>query len=57
VAVIGYGVPCLIAIGNDASGNAPEMAYFECIHEMKLIVDLVYEGGGMSLMLVHRDKN
>jgi len=105
---LGYGVPCLIAIGNDASGKAretalgyaaaiggakagviettfkeetetdlfgeqavlcggvthlmqagfetlveagyaPEMAYFECIHEMKLIVDLVYEGG-MSLM-------
>jgi len=105
---LGYGVPCLIAIGNDASGRAretalgyaaaiggakagviettfkeetetdlfgeqavlcggvthlmqagfetlveagyaPEMAYFECIHEMKLIVDLIYEGG-MSLM-------
>jgi ketol-acid reductoisomerase len=28
-----------------AAGYAPEMAYFECIHEMKLIVDLVYEGG------------
>ena len=27
------------------AGYAPEMAYFECIHEMKLIVDLVYEGG------------
>jgi ketol-acid reductoisomerase len=105
---LGYGVPCLIAIGHDASGKAretalgyaaaiggakagviettfkeetetdlfgeqavlcggvthlmqagfetlveagyaPEMAYFECIHEMKLIVDLIYEGG-MSLM-------
>jgi len=105
---LGYGVPCLIAIANDASGKAretalgyaaaiggakagviettfkeetetdlfgeqsvlcggvthlmqagfetlveagyaPEMAYFECIHEMKLIVDLIYEGG-MSLM-------
>jgi ketol-acid reductoisomerase len=105
---LGYGVPCLIAIGNDSSGKAretalgyaaaiggakagviettfkeetetdlfgeqavlcggvthlmqagfetlveagyaPEMAYFECIHEMKLIVDLIYEGG-MSLM-------
>ncbi len=31
------------------AGYAPEMAYFECIHEMKLIVDLIYEGG-MSLM-------
>lgn len=27
------------------AGYAPEMAYFECIHEMKLIVDLIYEGG------------
>jgi ketol-acid reductoisomerase len=32
-----------------AAGYAPEMAYFECIHEMKLIVDLIYEGG-LSLM-------
>jgi len=105
---LGYGVPCLIAIANDASGRAretalayaaaiggaragvietsfkeetetdlfgeqavlcggvthlmqagfetlveagyaAEMAYFECIHELKLIVDLVYEGG-LSLM-------
>ena len=102
--VAGQGVPCLLAIGNDASGNAlnlglsyaaaiggsragiiqttfreetetdlfgeqtvlcggltsliqaayetlieagyaPEMAYFECVHEVKLIVDLIYEGG------------
>ena len=27
------------------AGYAPEMAYFECMHEVKLIVDLVYEGG------------
>ena len=105
---LGYGVPCLVAIANDASGAAkevalayaaaiggaragvietnfreetetdlfgeqtvlcggithlmqagfetlveagyaPEMAYFETIHEVKLIVDLIYEGG-MSLM-------
>ena len=105
---LGYGVPCLVAIANDASGTAtevalsyasaiggaragvietnfreetetdlfgeqtvlcgglthlmqagfetlveagyaPEMAYFETIHEVKLIVDLIYEGG-MSLM-------
>jgi ketol-acid reductoisomerase len=26
-------------------GYAPEMAYFECLHELKLIVDLIYEGG------------
>jgi len=101
---LGYGVPCLLAVANDATGHAaqtalaygkaiggakagiiettfreetetdlfgeqsvlcggvthlmqagfetlveagyaPEMAYFECIHEMKLIVDLIYEGG------------
>jgi ketol-acid reductoisomerase len=76
----GGGVPCLIAIHQDKSGNAhdiglayasgvgggrsgithliqagfetlteagyaPEMAYFECLHETKLIVDLLYEGG------------
>src|SRR5881398_441125 len=65
----GGGVPCLLAIHQDASGNAhdlglsyasairggletlveagyaPEMAYFECLHEVKLIVDLIYEGG------------
>jgi ketol-acid reductoisomerase len=28
-----------------AAGYQPEIAYFECIHEMKLIVDLIYEGG------------
>tara|TARA_Y100000588_G_C13913229_1_gene778114 strand:- start:43 stop:831 length:789 start_codon:yes stop_codon:yes gene_type:complete len=28
-----------------AAGYAPEMAYFECLHEVKLIVDLIYEGG------------
>ena len=27
------------------AGYAPEMAYFECLHEVKLIVDLIYEGG------------
>ena len=102
--VAGQGIPCLLAIANDASGNAfalglsytaaigggragviqtsfqeetetdlfgeqvvlcggltalikagyetlieagyaPEMAYFECVHEVKLIVDLIYEGG------------
>ena len=31
------------------AGYAPEMAYFECIHEMKLIVDLIYEGGMASM--------
>ena len=28
-----------------AAGYTPEIAYFECVHEMKLIVDLIYEGG------------
>ena len=28
-----------------AAGYAPELAYFECLHELKLIVDLIYEGG------------
>jgi ketol-acid reductoisomerase len=27
------------------AGYQPEVAYFECVHEMKLIVDLIYEGG------------
>ena len=27
------------------AGYAPEIAYYECLHEMKLIVDLIYEGG------------
>jgi ketol-acid reductoisomerase len=27
------------------AGYAPELAYFECLHELKLIVDLIYEGG------------
>ena len=42
------GVTSLIEAGFDTlveAGYAPEMAYFECLHELKLIVDLVYEGG------------
>ena len=38
----------LIKAGFDTlveAGYAPEMAYFECLHELKLIVDLIYEGG------------
>ncbi len=31
------------------AGYAPEMAYFECLHEVKLIVDLIYEGGNANL--------
>jgi ketol-acid reductoisomerase len=42
------GVSELIKSGFDtlvAAGYQPEVAYFECLHEMKLIVDLMYEGG------------
>src|SRR5215475_13746273 len=42
------GVVELMKAGYDTlvgAGYAPEMAYFECIHEMKLVVDLIYEGG------------
>jgi ketol-acid reductoisomerase len=42
------GLTSLIQAGFETlveAGYAPEMAYFECLHEVKLIVDLVYEGG------------
>jgi ketol-acid reductoisomerase len=42
------GLTQLIASGYETlveAGYAPEMAYFECLHEVKLIVDLMYEGG------------
>src|SRR6201993_2660829 len=47
-AVLCGGVSELIKAGFDTLGGAghrPESAYFECLHEMKLIVDLMYEGG------------
>ncbi|MDD2496250.1 MAG: ketol-acid reductoisomerase, partial [Tissierellia bacterium] len=47
-AVLCGGVTELIKAGFDtlvAAGYQPEIAYFECLHEMKLIVDLIYEGG------------
>ncbi len=47
-AVLCGGVTALIEAGFDTlveNGYAPEMAYFECLHELKLIVDLIYEGG------------
>ncbi len=47
-AVLCGGVTSLIQAGFETlteAGYAPEMAYFECLHEMKLIVDLLYEGG------------
>jgi len=42
------GITSLIQAGFETlveAGYAPEMAYFECLHEVKLIVDLIYEGG------------
>ena len=42
------GITALILAGFDTLVNAgyqPEIAYFECLHELKLIVDLIYEGG------------
>lgn len=42
------GITHLIQAGFETlveAGYAPEMAYFECLHETKLIVDLLYEGG------------
>ena len=47
-AVLCGGVTELIAAGYETLVNAgyqPELAYFECLHELKLIVDLIYEGG------------
>jgi ketol-acid reductoisomerase len=47
-AVLCGGITSLIQAGFETlveAGYAPEMAYFECLHEVKLIVDLIYEGG------------
>jgi ketol-acid reductoisomerase len=47
-AVLCGGVSALITAGFETlveAGYEPESAYFECLHEMKLIVDLIYEGG------------
>jgi len=47
-AVLCGGVTALMQAGFETlveAGYPPEMAYFECLHEMKLIVDLIYEGG------------
>ncbi len=47
-AVLCGGLVALIQAGFETlveAGYAPEMAYFECLHEVKLIVDLIYEGG------------
>jgi ketol-acid reductoisomerase len=47
-AVLCGGLTSLIKAGFETlveAGYSPEMAYFECLHELKLIVDLIYEGG------------
>ncbi len=47
-AILCGGLCALIAASFETlveAGYAPEMAYFECLHEVKLIVDLIYEGG------------
>ncbi|MEQ9124544.1 MAG: ketol-acid reductoisomerase, partial [Alphaproteobacteria bacterium] len=47
-AVLCGGLSALIQAGFETlteAGYAPEMAYFECVHEVKLIVDLIYENG------------
>lgn len=47
-AVLCGGVTALIQAGFETlveAGYEPEMAYFECLHEMKLIIDLIYQGG------------
>ena len=47
------GLTALIQAGFETlveAGYSPEMAYFECLHEVKLIVDLIYEGGIANMM-------
>ncbi|MCZ6677566.1 MAG: ketol-acid reductoisomerase, partial [Candidatus Poribacteria bacterium] len=47
-AVLCGGTTALVKAAFDTlveAGYQPEMAYFECLHELKLIVDLIYEGG------------
>ncbi len=47
-AVLCGGMSAMITAGYETlveAGYAPEMAYFECLHELKLIIDLIYEGG------------
>lgn len=47
-AVLCGGLTALVQAGFDTlteAGYSPQMAYFECLHELKLIVDLMYEGG------------
>ncbi|AXR79028.1 ketol-acid reductoisomerase [Natrarchaeobaculum sulfurireducens] len=51
-AVLCGGVTALVKHGYEAlvdAGYSPEIAYFECLNELKLIVDLMYEGGNMEM--------
>ncbi|GFN31089.1 ketol-acid reductoisomerase [Paenibacillus xylaniclasticus] len=51
-AVLCGGATALVKAGFETlveAGYAPEMAYFECLHELKLIVDMMYEGGLASM--------
>jgi ketol-acid reductoisomerase len=51
-AVLCGGTTALVKAGFETlveAGYAPEMAYFECLHELKLIVDMMYEGGLSSM--------
>jgi ketol-acid reductoisomerase len=51
-AVLCGGTTALVKAGFETlveAGYAPEMAYFECVHELKLIVDLIHEGGIASM--------
>ena len=57
-AVLCGGLTALIKAGFETlveAGYQPEEAYFECLHEMKLIVDLVYEGGLTNMRQVVSD--
>ena len=54
-AVLCGGLTALIQSGFETlveAGYSPEMAYFECLHEVKLIVDLIYEGGIQLNMVI-----
>jgi ketol-acid reductoisomerase len=51
-AVLCGGVTEMVKVGFETlvdAGYSPEMAYFECLNELKLIVDLMYEGGHMEM--------
>ena len=56
-AVLCGGVSALVKAGFETlveAGYEPEVAYFECLHELKLIVDLIYQGGLSDALLRQR---